>query len=119
MKAFYDKIVPSAVGKLISKFGGGKMETVGLATDKTNSRVAENRIRKQTGEPLVDEALLDQPGFSITDALREKASEGLPLFQRGDGLDAFRASLSKLSAPPATDPKVIAQVQAWTDELSA
>ena len=76
MKAFYDKIVPSAVGKLISKFGGGKMETVGLATDKTNSRVAENRIRKQTGEPLVDEALLDQPGFTITPAMQEKAAGG-------------------------------------------
>mgnify|MGYP000947758237 CR=1 FL=1 len=58
-------------------------------------------------------------GEAIGPISRDGSSLNGIAYSKGDGLDAFRASLSKLSAPPATDPKVIAQVQAWTDELSA
>jgi Large polyvalent protein associated domain 38/ADP-Ribosyltransferase in polyvalent proteins len=55
MKAFYDKIVPSAAKELVRKLGGGQIEKTDIGHG-------------------------DQSAFAITDKMRELAREGLPLF---------------------------------------
>lgn len=99
MKSFYDKIVPSAVNKLLKKYGGGKIGQIAIT--ESNAEVG-----KQVGggwnvyvDGLLDtdrptfrteaEALasinLQQPSFDVTDALRDKVTSGLPLFQAMPG----------------------------------
>jgi hypoxanthine-guanine phosphoribosyltransferase len=77
MKAFYDQIVPSAVKKLLPKVGGGQMEAVTI--DQTGE-AADNWRKNWPDQPL---KTLEQPGFTITPAMREKAAQGLPMFARG------------------------------------
>lgn len=71
MKTFYDTIVPTALKKLLPKVGGGQVGTVRF-TPKTY-HVAGKREDVMSPE--------QQPGFDVTDAMREKVAEGLPLFQ--------------------------------------
>lgn len=58
MRAFYDRIVPNVANDVLQKLGGGRVE---------KTRIPE---------------IGEQPGFEITDELRAKALEGLPLFSR-------------------------------------
>jgi len=69
MKAFYDRIVPQVVSYVLERVGGGKMETVEIDNGKAFS-------------PEVGEVndIMQQTGFSITPAMREQVSRGLPLF---------------------------------------
>lgn len=76
MVAFYDRIVPSVLKDVLRKVGGGAMETVTIDHGAAFSPDA-GEVRDQ----------LDQPGFSITDSMREAALGGLPLFSRGDPTD--------------------------------
>ncbi len=104
MKAFYDQIVPSVVKKLVGKLGG-EMTTVhmgesskyraimsdadggGEVVDANGGTVsfhatvasARDEARRLSGGALGAVAL-EQPGFTITDAMREKAAGGLPMF---------------------------------------
>ena len=111
MKAFYDKIVPAAANKLLAKVGGGKMATVTLPADGKTSGfhptraaaeawVRENgvtepvtysrearyqnqySVRGANGSMLVIPQTSQQAGFDITDAMREKAGPGLPMFSQ-------------------------------------
>lgn len=104
MTAFYDKIVPSVLKDVLRKVGGGKMEMVGvplstkpttldvvaadgtvlLTTDHESQAYAEARDNpgaKVTPTPGSN-SVAQQPGFTITDAMREAAANGLPLFQQ-------------------------------------
>ena len=124
MIAFYDKIVPAAVNKLLSKVGGGKLETVQIGiTDDSRYTVTRatvsGRDEWRVWDEQNDDALISthateaeaktranelnlksngaisgqQPGFTITPAMREKVAGGLPMFSRqGDQTDspAFR-----------------------------
>lgn len=72
MKAFYDTIVPTALKKLLPKVGGGQMEEVQIE----RPRMGEPRV---PGRPM-SSRILAQPGFDVTDAMREKVAGGLPLF---------------------------------------
>lgn len=73
MKAFYDKIVPNAVKALLKKMGGGQLEMVKVQ----QTQGFEGNARKAPAKAIASE----QPGFTITDAMREKVStEGLTLF---------------------------------------
>lgn len=72
MKAFYDTIVPTALKKLLPKVGGGQMEEVQIE----RPRMGEPRV---PGRPMSNRTLA-QPGFDVTDAMREKVAGGLPLF---------------------------------------
>lgn len=68
MKAFYDKIVPTAVKKLLPKVGGEQLGTV---------RIPNVR---QTAVPM--NSL--QPGFDVTPAMRQRVlGKGLPLYAKG------------------------------------
>jgi DNA-binding transcriptional MerR regulator len=75
MKAFYDKIVPAVAKDVLRKLGGGRMESVDLADQRTSAFTGE-----PTGE--YDITHEGQPGFDITPAMREKAADGLPMFSR-------------------------------------
>jgi hypothetical protein len=70
MKAFYDRIVPNVANDVLKKLGGGKVGTVEI---------------EQFGAPPEDTGryAYKQPGFDITDKMREHAEQGMPLFQRG------------------------------------
>lgn len=71
MKTFYDSIVPNATKALIKKLGGGQMESVQIPTDK---------FEYVKGEAAPSPVLGSQPGFTITDAMREKVAGGMPMF---------------------------------------
>jgi hypothetical protein len=73
MKAFYDQIVPTATKALLKKLGG-QMETVKM----NQTEGFEGNARKAAAKPIVSE----QPGFTITPAMREKAAGGLPMFAK-------------------------------------
>jgi hypothetical protein len=88
MVKFYDQIVPQTVNDVLKKVGGGKMEAVNIN--------APEEVRMGAGAKAIVDAnrRLDQPGFTITDAMREKVAEGLPLFSN-------RAASSSASKPIA------------------
>ena len=68
MKTFYDKIVPNTTNALLKKLGGGKVESVKIVGNESN------------GVSVTREMKRDQPGFAITDAMRERAADGIALF---------------------------------------
>ena len=75
MKAFYDQIVPNAVKALLKKTGGGQLEAITVQ----QTQGFEGNARKAPAKAITSE----QPGFTITDTMREKVStEGLPMFSR-------------------------------------
>jgi len=78
MKAFYDKIVPNAVKKLVGKMGGELGEVAFPAGKPSVERAGRSYYQVPSNVKA-----LAQPGFTITDAMREKASGGLPLFSTG------------------------------------
>jgi hypothetical protein len=107
MKTFYDTIVPTAVKKLLPKVGGGQMGEVALPILGRDTEPASGQdVMEYLGIPeekrseywanlsqKARDALMDeyrnrylkpatQPGFDVTDAMREKVAEGLPLFSR-------------------------------------
>jgi hypothetical protein len=84
MRAFYDKIVPAVTKDVLRKLGGGALETVGITAEKEVSTRMDDGAggmvmrRQKTG------SVLEQPGFSITQQMRDKALGGMPLFSRAD-----------------------------------
>ncbi len=79
MKTFYDTIVPTAVKKLLPKVGGGQMSTVSLTSRSDEVISRDTRFTFYIEGAAVT---LEQPGFDVTDAMRKKVAEGLPLFSR-------------------------------------
>lgn len=73
MKAFYDQIVPNTLKTVLKKVGGGGLEAVDIGTS------VAARVQDKANP---DYKPLTQPGFTITPAMQEKASNGLPLFRR-------------------------------------
>lgn len=117
MKTFYDQIVPQNLNKLLPKIGGEKLGKVGIdvglnssmsyeIAEKDDGRfalraradanslwapygvydtkaLAEERMSELKAESEASE----QPGFNVTDKMRETVGQGLPLFSR-DRVDA-------------------------------
>ena len=77
MKAFYDSIVPQALSKMLKKLGGDNVGEVGIDT-----RSPEDNAYY---EDLTEANIMRQQGFTVTPALSEKVSQGLPLFQSKEG----------------------------------
>jgi hypothetical protein len=73
MKAFYDQIVPSVTKDVLRKLGGGKMET--LTINQTEGFAGNER--KAAAKAIQSE----QPGFTITDTMRQSAAGGMPMFR--------------------------------------
>lgn len=104
MRAFYDQIVPSVLKDVLRKVGGGQLTQV--AFDKgsqsgwyerspsganlgfTQDAATAQRWRA-AGLNVVSESM-SQPGFDITPAMRERAADGLPLFDRQQDMRAYR-----------------------------
>lgn len=110
MKAFYDKIIPAAANKLLAKIGGEKVNEVIIQTgarpagdlsndgeaarqfhdmsvEAWNSMGRQERnamIREYAEQEVLNEKAQPQPGFDITEAMREKAGQGLPLFGQAE-----------------------------------
>lgn len=85
MKSFYDKIVPQVVNDLLKKLGGDKMETISI-------NAPDRRAMGGGAVMMLDENnRSDQPGFTITDKMRETVMQGQPLFQ---GEQAPRGQIS-------------------------
>ena len=77
MKAFYDSIVPTAIKALLKKMGGGGLASIDIRPFDVN----------ELGR-------LIQPGFEVTDSMRDKARGGMPLFSRADTVDRMRSALT-------------------------
>ena len=106
MKAFYDRIVPNVANDVLKKLGGGKVDSGSVSGGKIGWTVQDKSGRVLDG-PFDDRneaeayafslemngdygkvvstknATIQQPGFDITDKMREQAAQGMPLFQRG------------------------------------
>lgn len=112
MRSFYDKIVPAAVNKLLGKVGGGKLETVQIASGdriaddefgEADTRIEELRrngevsyetsdgrqfdtyadaVEHEQGISANNIELKPQPGFTITPAMAETLARGMPMFSR-------------------------------------
>jgi len=86
MLEFYDKIVQSAVNKLLKKYGGGKLGNVVLPNMKQQEMEADAERMGMNVADVLDladsaEYAQAQPGFDITSELLKKLESGLPLFQ--------------------------------------
>lgn len=100
MKTFYDTIVPQVVNDVLKKVGGVKVETVAMPR---NGREGRSMSGQDVDRQRKEGTLTDQPGFTITPAMREKAGTGLPLFARREtsgqinlqDLDAVASSMSR------------------------
>jgi len=86
MKAFYDKIVPQVANDVLKKLGGGKVEPVLVTEDGAVNVGMPNSVGEQSG-------------FTITPAMREQVSRGLPLFSLARKVsDAVTSTIGKLDA---------------------
>lgn len=94
MKAFYDKIVPTAVKKLLPKVGGGQM----MAVTIQQTPGFEGSATKAPAKAIQSE----QPGFDITSEMRDKVDEGIELFsmERPPAED-IQAAVTKAEGTPA------------------
>ena len=79
MKSFYNAIVPNAV-KALAKKVGGVVEPVRVQVGETTRRLDPPMMGRRA-EPMMS----DQPGLTITDAMRAKVEAGLPRFSRDEG----------------------------------
>jgi N12 class adenine-specific DNA methylase len=86
MRTFYDRIVPNAVNGLLKQVGGSRVGTVEIENGTPGYRRTD-----ESGDYLA------QPGFAITDAMREKLAGGMPLFKRDGARLAPNGRPSKLS----------------------
>ena len=103
MKSFYNQIVPNITKDVLRKLGGGKLDTVNFkASLPKNWTVFKDNgewvVNDENGTGMAtsysEQAAIDaiyelggmktQPGFTITDALREKVGAGLPQFSKRD-----------------------------------
>jgi hypothetical protein len=92
MRAFYDTIVPTALKKLLPKVGGGQMAAVNIIDA---AREPEMVGVDEDGDAIYDDGIgdsLQQPGFDVTPAMREKVSEGLPLFSEKRNIPDLNAA---------------------------
>ena len=109
MRKFYDSIVPNAASALLKKLGGGKMEMVRFnnaeveQVGRSFQVTVDGEVKKFSSYQNAMEyltkfgdTLKQQPGFTLTPALREKAAGGLPMFSN---------KVSMASEEVAADPK--------------
>lgn len=73
MRKFYDDVLPAALNKLLKKYGGEKLQQIEIDT-----RVPEDNSYYET---LTDDDIIRQRGFDVTNTMKERVGQGLPLFQ--------------------------------------
>jgi hypothetical protein len=82
MKTFYDQIVPQALNKLLPKIGGEKLGAVNIGSMDTTQGREGDALLAQLGVEVEGKRPPTQPGFDVTDKMRETVSKGVPLFSR-------------------------------------
>ena len=116
MKTFYDKLVPQALNKLLPKLGGEKLGDVSVRAETPRSMAKRRAIESKPGEWRIESTLngrktwldgrypsqeeanaeiarmdkpktMQQPGFDVTDRMRETVGQGVPLFSRDRKID--------------------------------
>jgi hypothetical protein len=83
MTAFYDKIVPSALKKLLPKVGGTQLESVNLLKDSMQNydrKLMRDDLNRLGEKEFKTKYAVEQPGFDVTPAMKQKVEEGLPMF---------------------------------------
>jgi hypothetical protein len=104
MRAFYDQIVPAAVKKLLPKAGGGRMASVLIGKPAYDFTIRQDGANEfsvlgpdynvvstystwgaaeadaERRNEASDGKITRQPGFDVTDAMRQAVGVGLPLF---------------------------------------
>ncbi len=139
MKSFYDKIVPQNINDVLKKLGGGKVETVDLApwSDKFSvdegpggeirhfdTRAAAIAHAESIGENsdfVIDQSKRagqlagKQVGFTITDAMREKAMGGLPLFSPEASASAMDTTVADMVQDGTSVAKLLAAIAEQSD----
>ncbi len=82
MRAFYDQIVPQVANDVLKKLGGGKVENIALSDSsfKTKQGAEDDALLADLGVEVKGERPTTNQGFTITDSMRAKVSEGVPLF---------------------------------------
>jgi hypothetical protein len=103
MRAFYDKIVPNVANDVLKKVGGGRVGAARMATsegeklgaigssgkvfwvdDREGKKVSPDFDSYTAADDWREErqdGIQPQPGFDITPAMRDKAMQGMALFQ--------------------------------------
>ena len=100
MATFYDRIVPNVAKDVLKKLGGGKVSAVDLSPDASPMKhshgwTLDDSNGDQVAGPFASKAeaeaamLGTHSGFEITPAMRDKAMEGMPLFQPAKGQITF------------------------------
>lgn len=82
MKSFYDQIVPQALNKLLPKIGGEKLGTVDIGSMDTKQGREGDALLAELGVEVKGKRPPAQPGFDVTDKMRETVGAGVPLFSR-------------------------------------
>jgi predicted Fe-S protein YdhL (DUF1289 family) len=149
MKAFYDEIVPQVVRDVLKKVGGGSvrevafvmpnrdkgavsgvdvMQWLGVPSDKMNAWWEEHAYeRDELFERYRNRNLSDkpamQPGFDITDKMREAASGGMAMFSAerksgdDDGLRKFAKSLGDQVRAQGEFAQMLARQHEWVHNV--
>ncbi len=117
MIAFYDKIVPNIAKDVLRKLGGGKLETVQIGQGQygvqgrsvvdanTGETISTHGSQQAAMRAAAGKDILEQQGFTITDALREKVGFGMPQFSKKDtALDADESVLTEESKQAKIQP---------------
>lgn len=88
LRDFYDKILPAAVSKWGKRLGATVGSTTVLTKDREQVAIIEANARSHFGEgsPAYQQAMANQHtavhSIDLTEAMRETALDGLPLFKR-------------------------------------
>lgn len=93
MIKFYDEIVPQALNKLLPKLGGDKLGAVNIGSMDTKQGRESDALLAELGIEVDGKRPPTQPGFDVTDKMRETVKQGLPLFSRDRFVQADKSEL--------------------------
>lgn len=133
MKDFYDKIVPNAANVLLKKLGGERVTKTKIDTAQPHERMKLarqrsgmtdnqwNNLRSSEQKELIEkltEGTTDQHSFDITDAMRETALQGMPLFAGSNNqMPEWLASLPQADQDAAKKAGIYIPRQTWQQRL--
>ncbi|MBX7247084.1 MAG: hypothetical protein K1X53_16420, partial [Candidatus Sumerlaeaceae bacterium] len=114
MRAFYDKILPSAVNKWAKKFGGKVGQAI-ILTDPISSDVPDVTPITDDGEVPREVHAID-----ITPAMRDAAMAGQPLFSRApaEELASIEADMRAVAAAADGGDGVVARIKQWLKDAT-
>ncbi|HEY1034024.1 MAG TPA: PLxRFG domain-containing protein [Pseudoxanthomonas sp.] len=132
MGAFYDKILPSAVNKWAKKLGGRvgeariPLDKFSVTRQDMSSRVdfdtAEqaNAYAAKHNGTVYPATLYQVHALDLTDAMREAAMAGQPLFSRApaDSIDALQTAIREINGEVEGGEKLLDRVKQWVKDAT-